>query len=844
MTPRATYRLQFHRDFPFAAGAKLAPYLASLGISHVYSSPILTARKGSLHGYDTIDHSRINPELGGEDGFRAMAEALSAQGLGIILDIVPNHMAVGGADNAWWLDVLENGPASAYAGFFDIEWDTPDPLLRGKVLAPFLGASLDEVLQAGEIRLVRDDALGKYAFAYFDHRFPLRREDYETVGADLSGFADATALHALLARQHFQLASWREASERINWRRFFDITDLAGLRIEDDRVFEAVHAIPLRLYGEGLIDGVRVDHVDGLADPAEYCRTLRRRLAALDSARPTEAAPGPAYFVVEKILASGEALPADWQVDGTTGYDFMNEVSALQHDAAGDVPLKVLWHEISGRSAEFEDEERAARREILVTAFAGQLAAAARAFRDATSDRTAPALATIETALARLIEHFRAYRTYATGRAGSPPPGPYFERALGAARQGAPLGETSALALIAAVMRNAGEASPLGVKAVRLFNQLTAPVAAKAVEDTALYRYARLLSRNDVGFDSRLFSLPPSSFHERCARRVVALSRSMLTTATHDHKRGEDVRARLAVLSEMPERWTAAVRRWSALNSAIRPADLGAAGEYRLYQTLVGVWSPSSMAELRERVLQWREKSMRESKLRSSWTDPDERYEAANRIFVEAIFDPAQSRAFLDDIARFVALLTPAATSNSLSQVALRCLLPGIPDLYQGGEYGDFSLVDPDNRRPVDFATRAATLSAEGLAVDGFDATKQALIAALLKLRAELPDLFAHGDYRPLPVRGRRADHVIAFARRHGRCTLVAVVPRCCAAALAQATYASPRDWWQDTAVDLQGISITRRVLPTASPTPSSGAVAPISSVLSGYPVCVLIASC
>jgi (1->4)-alpha-D-glucan 1-alpha-D-glucosylmutase len=349
MTPRATYRLQFHKDFTFDEAVPLAPYLAKLGISHLYSSPILTARAGSTHGYDVVDHTHINPELGGAEGFERLAAALKAVGIGIIVDIVPNHMAVGGADNPWWLDVLENGDASRYARFFDVQFDTPDADLQGKILAPFLGAPYGEVLQSGDLRLVRDEATGKVAVAYHHHRFPIRPEDQATVASDLERYKDHAALHELLEQQNFRLAWWRTAGDQINWRRFFDITELAGLKVERPEVFDAVHAVTFNLYRRGLIDGVRVDHVDGLADPAGYCRTLRARLGALDPNRT-------AYVVIEKILGPGEQLPADWGVDGTTGYDFMNQVSALQHDPVGEPALTEFWSTISGRPGDFETE--------------------------------------------------------------------------------------------------------------------------------------------------------------------------------------------------------------------------------------------------------------------------------------------------------------------------------------------------------------------------------------------------------------------------------------------------------------------------------------------------------
>lgn len=703
MSVRATYRMQFHKGFTFADAAALAPYLAGLGISHLYASPILTARAGSMHGYDVVDHSRINPELGGEDGFRAMAAALRAHDIGIVLDIVPNHMAVGHADNPCWLDLLESGRDSVFANMFDIDWEPAQPNLRDKVLVPLLGAKPRDAIDAGEVPLIRDEGLGKYAFAYAEHRFPLRKEDYEEVEADLDAANAPARLRALLERQNFRLAFWRDAGERINWRRFFDITELAALRIEDDGVFEIVHAIVFRLYAEGLIDGVRVDHIDGLSDPKAYCLKLRARLEALNTQRERKDAP---YMVVEKILAADEELPADWAVDGTTGYDFMDQVSALQHDRANAERFANLWAEISGRPAAFEVEECRARREVLESAFANQLRATAAAFHELSPDL---ALDDFKRALEVLLVHFRAYRTY-WGT-----PSPQFDAAYEGIKAERPDAALDAIA--AAVRGNDDEARD----AVRRFNQLAAPVAAKAVEDTAFYRYGRLLSRNDVGFSPGRFSLSPERFLAKAAARG---SRAMLATATHDHKRGEDVRARLAALSEVPDLWEAEMRAWFALNAPLRPPGVTPGDEYQLYQTLVGAW-PIDV----ERVLIWREKSLREAKLRTSWFSPDEAFERDNADFVKAILDPAHG--FAARLDAFVKKLAPAGTCNSLVQCALKLTLPGVPDLYQGAELWDFSLVDPDNRRAVDYEARKTDAG-----------PKLALIRRLLALRRERPDAF------------------------------------------------------------------------------------------------------
>ena len=821
MIPRATYRLQFHRGFTFADAAPLASYFARLGISHVYASPIGAARAGSAHGYDQVDPTRINPELGGEAGFRTLVSALRAEGLGVILDIVPNHMAVGGDDNPWWLDVLENGQESEYAHVFDIDWDPPDPALKGKLLAPFLGSSYAEALADGALKLERDPSSGSLAvIAYGTHRFPIRPEDRPGV-ADLELYDPASpdgrsCLHALLERQHYRLAWWRLAGDEINWRRFFDITELAGLQIEQREVFDRVHALPLRLYGEGLIDGVRVDHVDGLADPGGYCRTLRQALEAAGDSRPPEAAPGPAYLVVEKILAHGERLPPDWLTDGTSGYDYMNEAAALLHDPQGEASLAAAWADISGRSADFEAEERLARAQMLDWSFAGQLQSAARAFHDvARSDLSTRDFseAGLRRALAALLTAFRAYRTYSRAEG---VPGADADRIGSAVKEASGLvgpGEAAVVERVAAWIAGEGPGDIEARRdAVRKFQQLSAPVAAKAVEDTAFYRYGRLLSRNDVGSDPGRLSASIEAFHEANLERAQAFPHALLATATHDHKRGEDVRARLAVLSERPERWRDHVLRARVLETAgeagVHPADA-----YQAHQMLVGAWptdlQPDDGASLKrfaDRLCGWMRKALREGKLRSSWAAPDEGYETACLDWLRAMTDPQRSTDVLAKVAGFVNEIAPAGALNGLVQTLLRCTAPGVPDLYQGTEFWDFSLVDPDNRRPVDFDARRSSLESAPaptsvLLGDWRDGrVKQAVIAAALQLRRSAPPLFEDGNYEPLQTTGLRAGHVLAFARSAGDDTVLVAVPLRCAAGVG-AEPRLPPGWWGDTCI-------------------------------------------
>jgi (1->4)-alpha-D-glucan 1-alpha-D-glucosylmutase len=750
MTPRATYRFQFHKDFPFARAEALLPYLDQLGVSHVYASPITTAAAGSMHGYDVIDPTRINPELGGEEAFRSLAEAARIRGMGVIIDIVPNHMGVAGGGNGWWNDVLAKGEASRFARFFDIDWSR-------RLVLPILGDPLNKVLADGQIVVERRDGRAEIV-AYGEHRLPIRDEDQDG--------AETQELAALLDRQHYRLASWRVSNDELNWRRFFTINDLAGLRVEDDQVFEETHALYFRLYEQGLIDGARIDHVDGLTDPIGYCRKLRARFDAMareDGNR--------AYIVVEKILAADEPMGEDWGVDGTSGYDFMEEVSALLHAPEGTRPLAELWARLSGRSDQFAPEELQARQDLLAWQFAGQLhqcVAAFTALTAATMDLegaiTTPML---RRAIERLLWVFPVYRTYG-------PDAPSSDEAI---RQMArnrvepllPPGEAFVVDQILEWLAGSGPGDrEARSEAVRRFQQLSAPIAAKAVEDTAFYRHATLLSRNDVGFDAGRLSLPIAAFHDRMKGRAERFPLAMLTTATHDHKRGEDVRARLAVLSAMPEDWRRQVEAWRMqtldLAEGVDPADW-----YMLIQTLVGAWpDPDQLGDFAERIAAWQGKALREAKLRSSWEAPDTDYEARCNQLAKTLIDGDEGMAFREGMTVLLRRIGPAADANSLVQVALRYTVPGVPDCYQGTEFADLSLVDPDNRRPVDYRAREAALT------DG-DAPKQKLIADLLGLRRQHPDLFTHGTYHPLTVTGHGRDRVIAFERRHDDAVLTCV---------------------------------------------------------------------
>ena len=781
MTPRATMRLQLHKDFTFADAAALVPYLTELGISHVYSSPILTARAGSIHGYDVVDPTAVNPELGGERGLRDLVAVLRAAGLGLIVDIVPNHMAVGGSDNPWWTDLLRHGRASRYADFFDVDWETPDVDLRGKVLAPFLGKPYGEALEAGEITLTQSSK-GEPVIRYYDGEFPIDPVDYAHVAeCGLESFDPANSsgraqIHALLERQHYRLAWWAAAGDEINWRRFFDINGLAGLRIELPAVFEETHATLFRLYGDGLIDGFRVDHVDGLSDPPGYCRRLRQRLKELAPDRH-------AYLVIEKILGAAETLPTDWGVDGTSGYDFMNEVSALQHDPGNATALGKLWHDLTHRPMAFADEEVPARIEILQLGFDAQLngvtSALHRVARAEPKTRDISA-AKIRRGLVALLSHYPVYRAYDAGAKRSAMDQVAFSKALEGAKRVLP---ESMHMVLDQLDRWLGGESGDKIAGTR-FQQLSAPVAAKSVEDTAFYRYGRLLSRNDVGFDAARLGGSVADFHDACAARLASFPDAMLATATHDHKRGEDLRARLAVISEMPEEWAEFVSRCMGIkDERPDPAD-----EIMLYQMVVGAWpldlQPSDKAGCQafaERLADWQQKALREAKLRTDWTSPNERYERVARDFLFSLLD--QNGAFAAPAQSFISRIAPAGAVNGLVQTVLKMTVPGMPDFFQGTEFWDFSLVDPDNRRPVDYDARRAAFADGAAPTDCLGSwrngrVKQAVIRKVLHLRQQAPALFARGDYRPLEVTGSLAGHVVAFARRLDDTVMIVVAPR------------------------------------------------------------------
>ncbi|MGY2040817.1 malto-oligosyltrehalose synthase [Pseudomonas pergaminensis] len=903
---RATQRLQFHKGFTLDDAVPLVPYFARLGISHLYASPLLSARAGSMHGYDVVDPTSVNPELGGEPALRRLVAALREHEMGLILDIVSNHMAVGGADNPWWLDLLEWGRLSPYSEFFDIQWHSPDPLLKGQLLMPFLGSDYGEALQTGTLTLQFDAAHGTFYVEHYEHRFPICPKDYAAIlGSDellkplaerfsalayqddayheaawlkqalaeratevlpviearLSAFDGRqpegfNRLHQLLEQQAYRLASWRTAADDINWRRFFDVNELGGLRVERTAVFEATHGKIFELISEGLVDGLRIDHIDGLADPRGYCRKLRRRV---DSLSPERHLP----IFVEKILGEGETLREDWQVDGTTGYEFMDQLSLLQHHPEGFESLAELWTRHSERPSAFIEEARLARQQILNGSLGGDFESVAQALLQVARDDVMTrdlTLGAIRRALQELIVHFPVYRTYISARGRSAADDKVFQQAMDGARTTLGEGDWPVLEHLEKWLggqpwrnRPVGRERKILKHACVRFQQLTSPAAAKAVEDTAFYRSAVLLSRNDVGFSTEQFSAPLAEFHAINQHRLQTFPDNLLATATHDHKRGEDTRARLAVLSECAPWYAEQVNHWRTLAAPLRvEANTPSAGdELILYQVLLGSWPLDQGADFdgyQQRLWQWQQKALREAKLQSSWSAPNDAYEQGVEAFLSRLLLSDEGQVLRSAIGDAAQSIAPAGVLNGLAQSLLRITVPGVPDLYQGDEFWDFSLVDPDNRRPVDFNARQQALDTPPdtgeLLFNWRDGRiKQALIAQVLALRKAHPELFRSGTYTPLEVVGTHAERVVAFCREHQGKRLLVVVPRWSHPLLENGVYPQINaQVWGDTRVKLPFAATTQNwkgLFHTGAVTPDKELL--ISTALGDFPVNVFI---
>jgi (1->4)-alpha-D-glucan 1-alpha-D-glucosylmutase len=950
-TPEATYRLQFHAGFTFQDAAHLAPYLHDLGITHVYASPYLKARPGSKHGYDVLDHKRLNPEIGSDADYAAYIDALHRHHLGQILDVVPNHMGIVGNENVWWNDVLENGPSSPYANYFDIAWQaSPRPSLRDRVLLPLLGEPYGQVLEAGQIRLHYE--AGAFTLHYYEHRLPVapctwskilghdldkletmlgkdsphlheyqsiltavrnlpartetspervaeRQREKEVIKRRLAVLTDSCAevrehllavvtlfngtpgnpssfdlLDNLLDEQPYRLSSWRVASDEINYRRFFDVNELAALRMERLEVFLATHTLIFQLLRERKVNGLRIDHPDGLFDPCQYLRRLQRyyllELARqIYQSRPEyqsvawEELEGPLlarikagalperslYVVVEKILASNETLPADWPVHGTTGYDFLNVLGGLFVDAAAARAFTTLYRDWIEDYTPFTEIVYQKKLLILSLSLSSELQMLSLAL-----DRLAQrrrwsrdfTLHSLRRVLREVIACFPVYRSYIAGGVVHDDDRKYIDAAIREARKRNPTLNRSHFQFLRNILllRYEERASEEEIieqqRFTGQFQQVTAPVMAKGLEDTAFYVYNRLTSLNEVGGDPGRFGFSPPAVHQSFAARQQHWPRAFSTTSTHDSKRSEDVRARISVLSEMPDAWRECLHRWSALNEPhrVQVEDDKAPDrnvEYLLYQTLLGAWPPSPFAppptgeERRDddeyavfvsRIQAYMEKATHEAKVHTSWINPNADYDQALRQFIGRILDPAASPEFLADFCAFQQKIAHYGFFNSLAQCLLKIAAPGVPDIYQGTELWDFSLVDPDNRRPVDYdkrrrllaelLERSASSKARGeLAAELVNTMadgriKMYVTALALRCRRAHPGLFSVGSYYAIEPVGAKAEHVFSFVRRHLDHAALAAAPRLVAKLLPN-TAALPHDRniWGDTMLPL-----------------------------------------
>jgi (1->4)-alpha-D-glucan 1-alpha-D-glucosylmutase len=940
VVPRASYRLQLHGKFTFGDATRLLPYLARLGVSHVYCSPYLRARPGSTHGYDIIDHDSLNPEIGTREDFDRFVAEMQRLGMKQIADIVPNHMGVLAADNAWWQDLLENGPASALAEFFDIDWHPPSEHLVNRVLLPVLGDHYGVELAAGKLQLAFEPERGSFAVHYYVHRLPIDPREYprilasavrelEAEGEPLAHAAQALrtildafsrlprrdetararmdernlnkeiskgrlaslarsngavaaavsravaslngrpdepssfdALHDLLEAQPFRVAFWRVASDEINYRRFFDVNDLAALRQEHEPVFEATHRFIVSLVNQGAIQGLRIDHPDGLYDPRAYFRKL------------VESCKNPPYVAIEKIVAPFENVPEDWCVHGTTGYRFANVVNGLFVDPSAEARFTRIYQAFVGDTTSFEEIARRSRRLILRTALASELTlVTSRLARIARADRSTRDFTfnTLREGLTEVLANFPVYRTYIDDQV-RPEDRRYIDWAVTRARAESRAADVGVFDFIRDVLTcDLPTRSPALAAQVRhfarKFQQVSSPVMAKGVEDTSFYLYNRLVSLNDVGGDPAEFGFPPARFHRASAHRARHWPHTMLATSTHDNKRSEDVRARIDVLSEMAAGWRLQLRKWSRMNDAKKtPVDDVPApsrnDEYLLYQVLLGSFPTgeprgADLDAYCERIVAYMQKATREAKARTSWARVNEPYEKATEAFVRALLADKPGNEFLEDFRAAVLPVTWIGFLNSLGVAAVKLTSPGVPDCYQGNEIWDFSLVDPDNRRPVDYELRSdllARLEALG-PVPGRDAldeifhhledgrAKLYVIWRLLQLRRERETLFRDGGYMAIRTSGARARHALAFARRQAREFSITVVPRMMVGlGLQPGALPCGAAVWGDTRIELPFLNegdVLRDALSGAEIAVTGGGLA-IADILERVPVAVL----
>ncbi len=987
--PIATYRLQMSEHFGFHHARDLVPYLRALGISHCYLSPILMPRSGSSHGYDVANHSQLNPVLGTREDFDALCATLRAHAMGLILDVVPNHMGIDDPRNVWWNDVLENGPASLHAHYFDIEWHPVKQVLANKVLLPVLGDQYGNVLERGELQLRYEH--GRFNLYYYDHTFPIAPCTYHLVlahrldallaelGEDdldmlelqsiltaiynlparttenpderaernrekeiikrrldqltssnpiiLQAITDTLRLfngnpddrtsydplHALIEQQSYRLAFWRVAAEEINYRRFFDINELAALRVEDPDVFEASHALIFDLLHDMPRCGLRIDHPDGLWNPPVYFLNLQVAFAAsrLHAHYPDDSpaelharitawleqhmahhgatAPLPLYVVAEKILAEHEPLPTDWTVHGTTGYDFLNDTNGVLVDRQHQRAFTSLYHSFIKEKPSYPMLVNNAKKRIMNISLASEIYELSyrlerivetnRNYRDFT-------LNSLTLAIREIVACMSVYRTYVTedGKM-SERDQSYIKQAVREASRRNPSLPRSVISFMrdTLTLRNLHEFAPdqqdVLINFVMRLQQLTSPVMAKGLEDTTFYVYNRLISLNEVGGHPDHFGLDLDAYHQRNQHRQQRWNATMLTLSTHDTKRSGDVRARLNVLSEVPTLWRERLQRYARLNATRKMGNEDNAepvpdrnDEYLLYQTLLGVWNDEqpgkpAFATLRERVTAYMEKAIKEAKVHTNWLNPNEEYEAAMHHFLQSILDDRgknRKNNFLVEMGSFRQHIAFYGYLNSLVQTVLLLTTPGVPDIYQGTEMIDFSLVDPDNRRPVDYQHRRTQLEAlqqrirhdqpnlipmvrELLDHPGDGTAKLYILMQILQMRRHHAELFWLGNYVRLDTTGTRAQHVIAFARSYNGTHAVVVVPRWIVDLTENREQMPHGALWQNTALTLPAAELHQpltNLLTGETLTPTANqhyAELPLAAILRHFPVAVLI---
>ncbi len=952
--PLSTYRLQLNGTFTFKDATALVPYLHELGITHCYASPYLKARAGSPHGYDIVDHGALNPEIGNEEDFTRFVAVLTQHDMGHIMDLVPNHMAVGGGDNAWWLDVLENGEASSYADYFDIDWNPLKDVLRGKVLCPVLEDHYGAVLEKGLLKLVFDAARGCFSVFYYDHHFPIdpmtypqvlsaalpglqarlskdnwhlmefeslisafsrlpmkretaptrraeRQRDKEVLKQRLAGLGQACpeiveaitetvarvngepsdassfdALHALLEQQAYRLAYWQVADDEVNYRRFFDINALAGVRIEQPEVFSATHDFVLSLIRDDKLDGLRIDHPDGLYDPLQYYERLRAQARGEDGE--------PLYIVVEKILANHEHLREEWPVQGTTGYEFTNLVNAVFVYADAERSLTRLYERFVGQSTSFEELLYDRKKLVMRMMLAGQLAVLAHLL-DQISEKDRRTrdftLHELRNSLAEIVAWFPVYRTYVRPGQVTAEDRRYIEWAVAQAQKRSFIIDRSIFDYLRRCLSLEGlDAQPPDSRQAiadfaMKFQQYTAPVVAKGMEDTAFYSYNRLISLNEVGGDPARFGVSITAFHHANQERVRRWPHTLLSTSTHDTKRSEDVRARINVLSELATEWKLHVTRWSRINRGRKRKVDGQVApsrndEYLLYQTLVGAWpleelDDEALTRFADRIDAYMLKAMREAKVQTSWRNPNADYEAGVSAFIRALLANRAHNLFLGDFIPFQQRIARYGMLNSLSQTLLKLTVPGVPDFYQGNEVWDFSLVDPDNRRPVDYSCRRdllaeikrlfagpedtwATAARALLDRQADGRTKLYVIWRLLGLRRDYPDLFRQGRYQALAVHGPHGEHLCAYARLDDAQAAIILAPRWYARLEPAEALPLGDDVWGENAIDVSSLpaGAYRNVLTgetVAAEKREDATVLLVRRVLGAFPVAVLMAA-